>query len=261
MSTLASIQAKFKRHMTQGDQAILEHIQDIGLISPTQRLSIYENAYFTRLAGALSADYKVLYLCLGDKEFNTLAKAYTLAHPSHFYTLRWFGQYLPAFLNQQGGKDAKIMAQLAAFEWAFVDAFVSADTPMLAAEKIAQVPAHSWPSLCFTFHPSVQVLEQSWDVLSYWLAGRKNTEFPAVTVFDTPQSIAVWRHELTTQYRSLNPHETSALNVAIQGLSFSDICEHILLQGVEESDVAPLAISYLQQWLSLGLICDCQIEH
>ena len=85
MSSLASIQTKFKRLMTHGDRAILKHVQNIGLITPQQRLAIYENAYFTRLAGALAADYQVLYLCLGDKEFNTLAKAYTLAHPSHFY--------------------------------------------------------------------------------------------------------------------------------------------------------------------------------
>jgi len=258
MSSLASIQTKFKRLMTHGDRAILKHVQNIGLITPQQRLAIYENAYFTRLAGALAADYQVLYLCLGDKEFNTLAKAYTLAHPSHFYTLRWFGQYLPVFLNQQGGKDASMMAQLAAFEWAFVDAFVSANTAMVAAEKISQIPPDSWPSLSFIFHPSVQVLAQSWDVLNYWLAGRKRTPFPVPTFFDTPQSIVVWRYDLATHYRSLDINEATALKKAMQGHSFSDICEHILLQGIKELDVAPLAITYLQKWLSEGLICDCK---
>lgn len=256
MSQLAQIQSQFRRHMTDGDEGIVQHIQNIGQISPAERVSIYENAYFARLIDALATDYKVLGLALGDEEFAALAKAYILAKPSHYFTLRWFGQDLEQFLGEQQGEHAHLMAQLAAFEWAFVNAFVSADVSMQALEKIATVPADAWPRLNFSFHPSLQMLEQSWDVLNYWRAGRAEEGLPDPIFFETPQKIIVWRQDLMSRYKSLSSHEAVALTAATQGQSFSGICQAILDVGVDEADIATQAVGYLQVWLADGLISD-----
>ncbi|MEH6357609.1 MAG: DNA-binding domain-containing protein [Pseudomonadales bacterium] len=254
MSQLEQIQTEFRRHMTDGDEGIVQRIQSIGQISPAERVSIYDNAYFARLIGALATDYKVLGLALGDEEFAALAKAYILAKPSRYFTLRWFGQDLAQFLSEQKGVHAHLMAQLAAFEWAFVNAFVSADVSMRALEKIALVSAEAWPALNFNFHPSLQILEQSWDVLSYWRAGRAEEDLPDPTFFETPQKIIVWRQDLMSRYKSLSLHEAVALEAAVRGLSFSEICESLLAANVDEADVATQAIGFLQDWLADGLI-------
>lgn len=256
MSSLAQIQTLFRRHMTDGDQGIVPHIQTIGKVSPAERVSIYENAYFARLIGALATDYKVLGLALGDVEFAALAKAYILEKPSHYFTLRWFGQDFAQFLSEQKGEHAPLMAQLAAFEWAFVNAFVSADVSMRALEKIGSVPADAWPALSFSFHPSLQILEQSWDVLNYWRAGRAEEDLPAPTFFEVPQQIIVWRQDLMSRYKSLSLHETVALGAAVQGLSFAEICESLLAANVDEADIATQVIGFLQVWLGDGLISD-----
>lgn len=252
MSQLAQIQTEFRCHMTDGDESIVQHIQAIGQISSAERVSIYENAYFARFFDALATDYKVLGLALGDEEFAALAKAYILAKPSHYFTLRWFGQDLEGFLSEQQGEHAHLMAQLAAFEWAFV----SADVSMHALEKIATVSADSGLNLIFSFHPSLQILEKNWDVLSYWRAGRAEEDLPDPVFFEAPQKIIVWRQDLMSRYKSLSSHEAVALAAATQGQYFSGMCQAILDAGVDEAEVATQAVGYLQVWLTDGLISD-----
>ena len=259
MSSLAQIQAEFHQQMTQGNSNIVEHIQSGGQITPAQRVSIYESGYFLRLTQALATDYKVLWMVLGDDEFDALAKAYILTKPSRYFSLRWFGQEFAAFLNEQEGEHAPMLAQLARLEWAFVDAFNSEDVPMVALEKIASVAPESWPNLSFKFHPSLQIIEHDWNVLSFWRAGREEQVFPELVHHQSCQKMLVWRHALTTQYRSMEKAETCAIEAALQGLSFSDICEALLSQNIEEQELAGVVIGWLQSWLAEGLICDIDL--
>lgn len=256
MSSLAQIQAEFHQQLVQGDSNIVAHIQNSGEISPIERVSIYETGYFARLTEVLAADYKVLWMVLGDDEFEALAKAYILANPSRYFSLRWFGQDFSQFLSEQEGEHAVMLAQLARLEWAFVDAFTSEDTPMLALEKIASVGPESWPQLCFKFHPSLSIVEHDWNILSVWRAGREEQPFPEIEHYPALQKMLVWRHTLTTQYRSLSAEEVCALEAAMQGLNFSNICEAVLAQGVAEETLAGVVIGWLQNWLAEGLICD-----
>jgi hypothetical protein len=256
--SLATIQTEFRSQLTQGSSDILRHITDAGQINSAERVSIYENGYFARLGEALATDYKVLWMVLGDDEFYALTKAYILAQPSRYFSLRWFGQNFAQFLSEQQGEHAVMLAQLARLEWAFVDAFTSADMPMLALEKIATVSAQSWPELSFKLHPSLQIIEHDWDILSYWRAGRDEQPFPELEHYQCIQKMLVWRKELTTQYRTLTIEEAFALEIAMQGANFSDICEALLSQNIEENDLAATVIGWLQVWLGEGLIYDIE---
>jgi hypothetical protein len=260
MSSLAQIQAQFHQQLTQGDSDIVKHIQSGGEINPAQRVSIYESGYFARLTEVLGTDYKVLWMVLGDDEFEALAKAYILAKPSRYFSLRWFGQDFAQFLSEQEGEHAPMLAQLARLEWAFVDAFTSEDVPMLALEKIAKVAPESWPNLCFRFHPSLQIVEHDWDILSFWQAGRAQETFPELEHYQTIQTMLVWRHALTTQYRSVSKEEACALGAAQQGASFSEICEALLSQHIEEEALAGVLVGWLQNWLAEGLIFDIDLK-
>ncbi|MEH6443938.1 MAG: DNA-binding domain-containing protein [Oceanospirillaceae bacterium] len=258
MSSLARIQAQFHRQLLQGDSNVLTHIQSGGQITPAQRVSIYETGYFARLTEVLATDYKVLWMVLGDEEFSVLAKAYIIAKPSRYFSLRWFGQDFAQFLSEQEGEHANMLAQLARLEWAFVDAFNSADVTMLALEKIASVTPENWPTLRFKFHPSLQVVTHDWNVLSFWRAGREEQPFPELEHSQNSQKMLVWRKALTTQYRTLSIDEACALSAAVDGLNFSEICQVLVEQQMPDAELASIVIGWLQNWLAEGLICDIE---
>lgn len=256
--SLVTIQTEFRSQLTQGSSDILRHITDAGQINSAERVSIYESGYFARLGEALATDYKVLWMVLGDDEFYALTKAYILAQPSRFFSLRWFGENFAQFLSEQQGEHAIMLAQLARLEWAFVDAFSSSDMPMLALEKLAVVSAENWPTLSFKFHPSVQIIEHDWDILAYWRAGKNDQPFPELEHYPSIQKMLVWRKDLTTQYRTLTIKEAFALDIAMQGANFSDICEALLSQSVAEKDLATTVVGWLQTWLGESLIYDIE---
>ena len=65
-----------------------------GLLSPRgdAQFEVYRQAYRARLRSALRDNHEVLFQVMGDEAFDALAEAYIAAHPSTFYSLRWFGQ-------------------------------------------------------------------------------------------------------------------------------------------------------------------------
>ena len=70
-----------------------------------------------------------------------------------------------------------------------------------------------------------------------------------------------WRNALTTLCRNDSVQEVCALEAAVHGLSFSDICEAMLCQNIAQEELAAVVIGWLQNWLAEGLIYDIECEH
>ena len=100
MPRLSEIQAAFQRYVLTQDPAIAAHIASSERFGRDQRLAVYANAYRARLVEALASDYQAVRRSLGEEAFTRLCHAYIRAHSSTSYSLRWFGEHLPAFLRQ-----------------------------------------------------------------------------------------------------------------------------------------------------------------
>ena len=71
-----------------------------------------------------------------------------------------------------------------------------------------------------------------------------NEENPiSLKKYQNPMSWIFWRSELNCQFVSLLPEETLALQMAIDGSTFSNICEE-LCQFVNEEEVAIPAATF-----------------
>jgi hypothetical protein len=71
---------------------------------------------------------------------------------------------------------------------------------------------------------------------------------PQPAVLERPQPWLLWRQDLKTQYRSLEPDETAALEVVRCGGSFGEMCE--ALCAWHEADAVPLvAAGMLKRWI------------
>src|SRR4030067_3631289 len=117
------------------------HVHDNAQVSAEERLPIYANAYRLRLLEALGTDYPGLHTVLGDDEFDAMGRAYIAAHPSPYFSLRWFGDRMSEFLRTTAPYDKyPVLTEMAAFEWAQSHAFESADTAGARINDLAALP-------------------------------------------------------------------------------------------------------------------------
>jgi hypothetical protein len=151
MNNLQNLQTAFKCYLLEGDAEIAAHIVSTPALNSDTRLAIYGNAYRSRLVEALANDYPALQYLLGEGDFSQLCLDYIKTYPSHYTSLRWFGQDLVQFLeNSENYCSQPHLAELAKFEWAFIDAFDAEDCNVLSVDDVAKVASELWSELRFT---------------------------------------------------------------------------------------------------------------
>jgi hypothetical protein len=265
MSTLASQQTALRRAIIAPEPADgPEEAAIDGLLRPRDDgaplLRIYQNAYSGRLADALRDNYGVLPLVMGDEAFDELAAAYIAEHPSQYPSIRWFGDRMASFMDARGDLvPHPAFADLARMEWTLRLAFDAADAEVLQPQALASLPADQWPSLVFSFLPSVHLLPLSWNVEPAWRAFKAyDPEGDAAEPeLPEPQQVAhqllVWRRGLETHWRAIDGLAADLLLRARAGDSFATLCE-LAAEEMGVDQAAASVVANLQQWLTDGLL-------
>jgi hypothetical protein len=255
MSHLRDLQLRFQDYLIDGSLAIEQDIVSTDTALAEHRLGAYYNAYRIRLIDALAVDYSALEKYLGREAFENLTLDYLRRYPSRFPSIRWFGQNLPAYLDEfYTGENAGLTGELAQYEWAQASVFDAPDSPSLVQlEDIAGVPAEDWPALRFEFKPALRWLDLYWNVPQIECAFDNGAEPPAPRACAIPLRWLLWRREFTTYWRSLEVHEAWAMEQAANGASFAEICEG-LLEWIDAEQVALIAAGFLKQWIGDQLL-------
>jgi len=254
VSALTRLQQDFQNHLLRGDAAVEAHVLGSARVPVATRLGIYAGAYRTRLADALGANYPVLAKLLGENDFAALAVDYVHAHDSPFFSIRYYGDQLPQFLAaREDYTAAPVLAELARWEWSMTCVFDAADATPLAPAELARFSPAQWAQLRFSWHPSVQRLNLSWNVPQLWQALSEDAERPPAALNTASVPWLLWRQELTTYFRSLPGAEAAALDAARSGWPFAELCE-LLCEEVGEEHAAATAAQLLRGWIASGLI-------
>jgi hypothetical protein len=270
---LAELQGLFQSAVLTGDAedaAILDIVASPREADRPTMMGVYVNAYRLRLAEFLDEDYPALRVMLGDDDFEALVEAYIDANPSRLRNARWYTTRLPEFMQESENWNANALAiGLALFERALTDAYDAADAPAQSIETLAEFSPQDWPRLGFTFHPSLRLIEVAAGVLDAYVAATadehedeeaaRSAEEDEGPLEDRPsrasenETIAIWRADLDPAYRQLDPDEYLALNEAVAGQSFGDICQLVAFQNEGQSATERLA-RFLVTWFSEGLV-------
>ena len=251
---LARVQDDFQRYLLRGDASIEDHVVGTARVPVATRLGIYGGAYGARLTEALQINFPALAQLLGEGDFEELAAAYVRTHDSCFPSIRYYGHELPAFLTREPAyAEVPLLAELARWEWAMTETFDAADAEPLGAEAMAQVPPEEWAELRFEWHPSVRRVQLLWNVPQLWKAITNETERPEPSVSAEAGQWLLWRRDLDTYFRSLQPPEADALDAARAGSTFGELCDG-LCQSEGEAGAPAKAAGFLRDWLQSGLI-------
>jgi len=251
---LRQLQREMQRGLLGEESRIEACIAETPPLAKEARLHIYRHAYAARLIEALRDHYPVLHRILGDEDFEALAAAFVRAYPSVHRSIRWYGQEVAAFLRVEPPfAEQPILAEIAAFEWCLAEAFDSADESVLGRAALANVEPAEWGSLTFRFHPSVRRLAFEWNAAAAWKAVSAEEAPPTPERSAEPVEWLIWRQNLENYFRSLDSVEVIALDAALEGRNFAQICA-ALAARLPEDEVPLRAASLIATWLDSGLL-------
>lgn len=256
MRTLNTLQKEFQAYLLS--PASLPAIEPAIINTPEAnaglRLEIYAEAYRLRLQEALRTDFEAVHGLLGDEQFDDLCLRYIDRYPSRHFSLRYFGRQMSAYLRDtEPYARQPVLSELAAFEWALIDAFDAPDCITVTREDMAELTAEAWPALQFEMHDSIQQLRLSWNVQAIWKALKEGGEPPLPVKTNEAHDWLIWRHDMSSYFRPLAPYEAWAINAARNGCSFAALCEG-LCEWVGEEQAAVSAAGLLHLWVRDGLI-------
>lgn len=259
-------------------QAIAESfIAPNSRLTAFERLEIYNRQYWFRVLGALAEDFPALRAVVGSSAFEHLSIAYLTAHPSRSFSLRNLGSKLPEWLTANpefAGRRHRLAVDVARIEWAFVEAFDSAERAPLTLDQIATLEANSRLGL----QPHLQLIALDYPaddlVLNLHKREKRQTSEAGVKHEDAPDSparlprlrrrstwVAAHRIELAVYYRRLQQEEFLTLAAIRQG---QPLAEAITAGFADSSIPEPRRPKQIQSWFAtwaeLGWICAPELE-
>jgi hypothetical protein len=241
-------------------------------LSAFERLEIYNRQYWFRVLGALAEDFPALRAVVGGRAFEALSIAYLTAYPSRSFTLRNLGSKLVDWLAanpRRAGRRHRLAVDVARIEWAFVEAFDSADRPPLTLDQIVSLDAGS--RLALQPHLRLMALNYPADdlVLALHQRDKPQTSEAGVKHSDAPQEpatlpqlrrrptwLAAHRVDLSVYYLQLKREEFLTLAAIRQGLPLADAIETGFIGSRISPTHRPQRVrQWFATWAELGWIC------
>ena len=133
-------------------------------------------------------------------------------------------------------------------------AFDAEDVLELSLQDLATIPPENWAELSFKFQPAIKIVRTRWNTIPIWQALEIEETPPKPTQNSTYESWLIWRKTLNSQYRSITETEVIALNMAMMGATFGEVCASLEVE-MNEEEAMTTAAQYLAGWLENGLIC------
>jgi hypothetical protein len=254
VTRLRLLQSEFQTHLLGEPSSIADAIADAPPLPVADRLGIYRNAYRVRLIEALDDTYPILHALLGDDVFSALGEEFVAAHPSVHRSIRWYGRELSEFLGQRPPyAEQPILAELAMLEWTLAEVFDAADAEPKPRAALSAVDASAWSELQFEFHPSLRRLHLHWNTAAVWQAMSRDETPPGPVCAEHPVPWLLWRQNLQNYFRSLAADEAAALDSAMGGANFGEICE-ALAEWLPDDEIPMRAAGLLGIWADSGII-------
>lgn len=251
MISLNEIIQNFHANILGQSSAIQEDIIGSSVAFKQTRLGIYQNGYVLRLLEILLKDFPVLEMLMGQDLFDTVGRDYIRAHPSHHFSVRYFGQYFSKFLSSHP-LAAPIHEEMAAFEWELEQAIDAKDAPQLTFEEMATLNPEDWANVKLTVHPSLQIVPFFYPTPILWQSLQQNHEKPIIEKQEMPTFWLMWRFDRRSYFRPLTEDQHRMIMAIQTGDVFSEVCEK-MCEWLSEDRVVSFAAETLRHWINEGI--------
>lgn len=230
-------------------------------LSALERMEIYANDYYWRLAGVLAEHFPTLAWLLGHDRFHNLSTDYVLHRPSLDPDLRRFSARFPAYLAEHHeGERERELVEVARIELDRIELLDLADEPTLTLADLEQVPLDRWPRVWLQAVESVRLRACARPfaaMAALCREGRAVDDARRLYPLARHHTL-IWRSAMTVLHRDASAAEARALAALIDGATFIDLCA--AAAGVDEDGLAdsgsdPATVArWLRSWTEQGLL-------
>ncbi|HTL16807.1 MAG TPA: DNA-binding domain-containing protein [Patescibacteria group bacterium] len=257
-------------------------------LTATERLSIYANAYHTRLLDCLGEVYPMLKRTLGEEGFNSLAFGYLQDYPSRTYTLNELGRHFPQYLEQTkpaeddspsaetdpqasveqrlpGPGWTRFVIDLARLEWAIYEVFDGEGVegkPLLTSDQVLAVPPDRWAEAKLKPVVCLQIVNTQFPVNDYYTAVRRaRPDEPVVLPAAGESFVALTRRNFVVRRYSLSKPKFELLRAIKNGLSVGKALEEMLSSTRLDPDkLLPELQAWFCNWTAEGFFEAVQLD-
>lgn len=192
-------------------QGVIAHNSD----RPRERFAVYRNNVTVGLVSALEARFPAVRKIVGDEFFAAAAKLFAAAHPPRSPIMMFYGDEFPSFLeNFEPARDMPYLADVARLEAARTRAYHAADAEPLAPEALAATAQDALAGMRFTLHPSLEIVESSYPIVTILAMNSGEMELAPVTDWRGEDAL-ISRPKLQVEVRRL----TRGARIFLQSLA------------------------------------------
>ena len=239
-----------------------------------ERLEIYNRQYWYRVLNALAEDFPALRAVVGGERFGALSIAYLNEHPSRSFSLRNLGSKLVEWLAHRpefAGRRHTLAVDVARVEWAFVEAFDSAECAPLTLAQVAALDGSS--RLALQPHLRLMALNYAAEdlVLSLHQREKRQTSEAGLEHEEEEEDgapiklprlrrratwLAAHRVDLSVYYRQLEQEEFLMLEALEKGRPLGEAIEAAFADSkIAEARRAGRVQAWFTNWAELEWIC------
>lgn len=240
---------------------LITSVADLPPLKREERLAIYAEAYFSRIADALADDFAAVRAVLGKDAFLRLCSDYLRVHPSTSTNIGEVGVNLPAFVqNHPFIKESPFLAELAQLEWLLVEVFFADDVaPTDLAKTVTALSEEDLLAARFVPDTSVRLLRCHFPVDTIWkIRDDENFTVPKMTPGDV--FLLIYRQQDKLYVKNLEATSWNLLNDLVRGLPLEKIFENAATSSSDESKLAAAFQSSFAEWTSCGVLQNVVVE-
>lgn len=196
----------------------------------TTRFAVYRNNVVVSLIGALADTYPVTQQLVGEEFFHAMARIFVSAEPPESRVLAFYGDTFPHFIEHfPPAASVPYLADVARLEMLRVHAFHAADVNELPPDAIAQAltKTDDLSDVIIGLHPSLQLLQSEYAVVSLWAAHQGIVDISTVDPF-TCENALVIRPQLEVEVIGLDSPAAKFVACLMQGENLGYAAEQVI---------------------------------
>ena len=239
-------------------------------LSSFERLEIYARQYWFRLYSSFEEDFPGLKAIVGGKNFEKLMRDYLTDCPSQSFSLRNLGSQLESWLRAHPAyvePRFDLAMDMVRLEWAHIEAFDSAELPLLDPDDLASIDEDS----ALHLQPYLRVLDLKYPVEDLLIdlrnesgssdassnnasISRRTRRVRQVAVLEPEQIyLAVHRHQNSIYYKRLDAEEYRLLQALLAGKPIGAAIDTAFENSaIAEDDRGAFLQHAFASWASLG---------
>lgn len=195
---------------------------------PFRRFAVHRNNVSVGLLGALETRFPAARNIVGEDFFKAAARLFIQAHPPRSPVMIFYGDEFPSFLESfEPAKEVPYLAGVARLEAARSRAYHAKDALPLNETQLRETPPATLAGLCFTLHPSLEIVESPHPIVTIWMMNSGLLEPAPIAPWRAEDAVVV-RPQHTVEVRLLLPGAKAFLRRLAGGFTLQDAADAAL---------------------------------